>query len=331
MPRAQRSPRFAWIEENRSARRDSFAQSVDDGLGSEPRSLPCRYFYDAVGSRLFEAICELPEYYLTRAEHEILTCHADAIVGRCPTPVTLAELGSGSSTKTRTLIEAFLRHQGRLRYVPVDISRSILDEAAHALLADYGGLEITAIASEYRDGLRHLGKETRRPKLIAWLGSNIGNFPRDEAHHFAGGIRDAMGADDRLLLGVDLRKDVRVLAKAYDDAQGVTARFNKNLLARINRELGGEFDLADWSHRARVVDDGGCVEIGLVCRRACEVRVAALDRSFRFDRGDFIHTEDSTKYSEKEVAALADAASLRVVERWLDANRRFSVTLLAPH
>jgi uncharacterized SAM-dependent methyltransferase len=124
---------------------------------------------------------------------------------------------------------------------------------------------------------------------------------------------------------------VRVLAKAYDDAQGVTARFNKNLLARINRELGGEFDLADWSHRARVVDDGGCVEIGLVCRRACEVRVAALDRSFRFDRGDFIHTEDSTKYSEEEVAALADAASLRVVERWLDANRRFSVTLLAPH
>jgi len=331
MPRAQQSPRYAWIEENRCARRDSFAQAVDDGLGSEPRSLPCRFFYDAAGSRLFEAICELPEYYLTRAEHEILTRHADAIIERCPTPVTLAELGSGSSTKTRMLIEALLRAQGRLRYVPVDISRSMLDEAAQALLADYRGLEITAIASEYRDGLRHLGKETRLPKLIAWLGSNIGNFSRGEAHHFVGGIRDAMGADDRLLLGVDLRKDARVLVSAYDDAQGVTARFNKNLLARINGELGGQFDLADWSHRARVVDDGGRVELGLVCRRACEVHVAALDRSFRFDRGDFIHTEDSTKYSEPEVASLADAASLRVEERWLDSDRRFCVALLAPH
>ena len=139
-----------------------------------------------------------------------------------------------------------------------------------------------------------------------------------------------MGAADRLLLGIDLRKDARVLASAYDDAQGVTARFNKNLLARINRELGGEFDLADWSHRARVVDDGGRVELGLVCRRACEVPVAALGRGFRFARGDFIHTEDSIKYSPQEIAALADAASLRVVERWLDSLGRFSVTLLAP-
>ena len=246
------------------------------GLGAKPFSLPCRFFYDAEGSRLFEAICELPEYYLTRAEHEILTRHADEIAARCPTPLFLAELGSGSATKTRLLIEAFLRHQGSLRYVPVDISQSMLDESAQSLLADYHGLEITAIASEYGDGLRHLGKDTRLPKLIAWLGSNIGNFARADAHHFVAGIRDAMSADDRLLLGVDLRKDERALELAYDDAQGVTARFNKNLLARINRELGGSFDLADWTHRARVVDDGGRVEIGLVCRRSCDVPIAAL-------------------------------------------------------
>jgi dimethylhistidine N-methyltransferase len=330
MLRAQRSPRYAWIEENQSARRDSFAQAVERGLAAEPFSLPCRFFYDAVGSRLFESICELPEYYLTRSEHEILARHAGEIAGRCPSPLFLAELGSGSATKTRLLIEAFLRHQGSLRYVPVDISQSMLEESARALLADYHGLEITAIASEYGEGLRHLGKDTRLPKLIAWLGSNIGNFPRADAHHFVSGIRDAMSNDDRLLLGVDLRKDAHALWCAYDDAQGVTARFNKNLLARINRELGGEFDLADWTHRARIVDDGGRVEIGLVCRRDCEVRVAALGRSFRFARGDFIHTEDSTKYSARELAELASAASLRLDASWLDRDRRFCVALFAP-
>jgi dimethylhistidine N-methyltransferase len=214
--------------------------------------------------------------------------------------------------------------------VPVDISDSMLEEAAQALLADYGGLEITAIASEYREGLRHLGKDTRLPKLIAWLGSNIGNFERADAMHFVSGIRDAMCDDDRLLLGIDLRKDPRVLACAYDDAQGVTARFNKNLLARINRELRGEFDLADWTHRARVVDDGGRVEISLVCRRATEVRVAALGRRFRFARGEAIHTEDSIKYSESEIEQLADRSALRVAERWLDSGARFCVALLAP-
>src|SRR5258705_178027 len=215
MQRAPHSRRYAWIEEKLEARRDSFAQAVDDGLGAEPRSLPCRFFYDAVGSQLF-----------------------------------------------------------------------------------------------------------------AWLGSNSGNFPRADAHHFVSGIRDAMSADDRLLLGVDLRKDARTLERAYDDASGVTARFNKNLLARINRELGGAFDLADFTHRARVVDDGGRVEIGLVCRRSCDVRIAALGKSFRFASGDFIHTEDSTKYSERETAELAAAASLRVDARWLDRGQRFCVALL---
>jgi L-histidine N-alpha-methyltransferase len=330
MHRAPRLRRYAWIEENRNARRESFAQAVDDGLGSEPFSLPCRFFYDAAGSELFEEICDLPEYYLTRAEHEILSRHSDEIAACCVTPLFLAELGSGSSTKTRLLIEALLRRQGKLRYVPVDISQSMLEQSSEALLADYRSLTITAIASEYRDGLRHLGKDTRLPKLIAWLGSNIGNFTRPDAQHFLSGIRDAMSADDRVLLGVDLRKDARALERAYDDARGVTARFNKNLLVRINRELGGKFDLADFRHRARVVDDGGRVEIGLVCERSCEVRVAALGRSFRFARGDFIHTEDSTKYSEREIDALADAAALRVDARWLDPERRFCVALLAP-
>lgn len=330
MLRAQRSARFAWIEGNRTERLASFAECVEEGLGSAPYALPCRFLYDAAGSQLFERICELPEYYLTRAEHEILERHAGEIVARCPAPTTLAELGSGSSAKTRLLIEAFLSRQRRLRYLPVDISHTILEDAARALLDDYPGLEVVAIAAEYREGLRLVGKETRWPKLIAWLGSNIGNFTRDEAGAFLGGVRDAMGPDDRLLLGADLRKDARLLESAYDDAQGVTARFSKNLLARVNRELGGDFALDGWRHRARVVDDGARVEIGLVCERDATVRVTALDRSFRFAAGDFIHTEDSAKYSAAEIAALAADASLAVEARWLDTGGCFSVSLLAP-
>ncbi len=329
MPNAQRSPRYAWIEENHEERQESFAASVDAGLGSEAPSLPCRFLYDAKGSALFEEICDLPEYYLTRAEHEILANHADAIVARCPSPAALAELGSGSSSKTRLLIEAFLRRQGRLRYVPVDISRTALDDAAKALLADYGGLEVLAIASEYSEGLRHVGRETRLPKLIAWLGSNIGNFERSEAKGFVRSIRDAMSADDRLLLGIDLRKEAKVLEDAYDDPKGVTSLFNKNLLARINHELGGDFDLGAWRHRARVVEDGGRVELGLVCERPDEVRIDALEQEYSFSPGDFIHTEDSIKYSPEEIAELADAAGLGVEERWLDSDERFSLTLLS--
>jgi len=330
MPIVQRSPRYALIEESEGEHRDSFANAVLDGLRRDPKSLPCRFLYDAVGSELFEEICELPEYYLTRAEHEILERHADAVAAACPTPLTLAELGSGSSTKTRLLIEALLRRQQRLRYVPVDISRSMLDESARALLADYPGLEILAVASEYDDGLRHVAKETRTPKLIAWLGSNIGNFSRSEARHFVSGIRDAMVTGDRLLLGIDLRKDPAALGLAYDDPAGVTARFNKNLLARMNRELGGHFDLERWSHRAVVQDDGGRVELGLVSERACSVRIDALGRTFRFEAGEFVHTEDSTKYGPDEVDALAAASSLVVEQRWYDGRRRFSLNLLAP-
>ncbi|MEM7410674.1 MAG: L-histidine N(alpha)-methyltransferase [Myxococcota bacterium] len=329
MPRAQRSPRYEWIEGEVTEAQDSFASAVADGLGKEPRTLPCRFLYDELGSELFEEICELPEYYLTRAEHEILEQHADAIVAACPTPSTLAELGSGSSTKTRLLIEAFLRRQGRLRYVPVDISRTMLDDSAKALLADYGALEILAIAGEYREGLHHVGRETRQPKLIAWLGSNIGNFTREQALQFVSGMRAQMSEDDRLLLGIDLRKDTATLEDAYDDPQGVTARFNKNLLTRINRELGGDFELDAWRHRARVIDNGGRVELGLLCERSSEVRIEALDRGYRFEAGDFIHTEDSTKYSEGEVVDLAGRAGLVLSERWLDTKGRYSLNLLS--
>jgi len=308
----------------------SLADEVRAGLGARPKRLPCRFLYDEEGSLLFEAICELPEYYPTRAERQILEARADEIAALFPERISLVELGSGSASKTRLLIDALLRRHGALRYVPVDISRSILEESARSLLESYAGLEVRAIASEYEEGLRHLRGDADRPRLVAWLGSNVGNFERSEAAAFLGNVRDCMAARDRLLLGVDLRKDPAVLERAYDDARGVTARFNKNLLARINRDLGGRFDLAAFAHRARWNESEGRMEMHLVSLRAQEVRIDALDLTVGFAAGEAIHTESSYKYAPREIDALADDAKLAVVRRWLDPAARFSLNLLAP-
>ena len=237
-----------------------FAADVRAGLTAPKKELPCRYLYDAEGSALFEEICALPEYYLTRAEQEILETHAGEILASCPSDAALVELGSGSAKKTRTLIDAALAQRSTLRYMPIDISRSMLEESSRALLADYAAVEITAIAAEYRAGLRWLRRQ-RDSKLVLWLGSNVGNFGRTEAARFLRGVRATMAPGDRLLMGVDLRKSRAVLEAAYDDAAGVTARFSLNLLARINRELGGHFDLDAFAHRSRWNERLGRIEI----------------------------------------------------------------------
>lgn len=324
------SPRYALIESDLRDHLDSFRESVERGLGSRPKSLPCRFLYDARGSALFEEICELPEYYLTRAERQVLCDHAGDIVRRLPTPVALAELGSGSASKTRLLIEALLREQPKLRYLPVDISRTMLAETAEALLDDYGALEIHAIAGDYQAGLRHVRGETRLPKLIAWLGSNVGNFDRRAAARFLRGIRDALTPVDRVLVGIDLRKDRETLESAYDDAAGVTARFNLNLLDRINRELDGGFELERFAHRAEWQDREGRVALGLESLESQEVAIKAIDRVVRFEKGERIHTEDSYKYSFAEIDQLAEAAGLGLDQRWLDARGLYSLNLFRP-
>ena len=329
MRSSQVSSRYALTEADPHRSLDSFAAAVEAGLSARPKTLPCRFLYDERGSALFEEICKLPEYYLTRAEHQVLTDHADEIAAAFSTPVTLVELGSGSSTKTRVLIEALLRRQSRLRYVPVDISRSMLEETAEALLEDYGALEVHAIAGEYQEGLRHVRSETR-PKVIAWLGSNVGNFERPNAARFLRGIRDVLSESDRVLIGIDLRKDRERLERAYDDRGGVTARFNLNLLARINRELDGSFDLDRFTHRAEWREQEGRVKLGLESLEAQAVTIKAIDRLVRFERGELIHTEDSFKYGFAEIDDLADASGLALSQRWLDTAGAYSLNLFRP-
>ena len=350
----------------------SFAEEVRAGLTARPKYLECRYFYDEEGSRLFEAIGELPEYYVTRAERQILEEHAGEIVAGLPAGTSLVELGSGSATKTRHLIEALLRRQGTparqgipfhqgtqerhvgatacqpsLRYVPLDISRSMLEESSLQLLAAYPQLCINAVAAEYQDGLQHLagsrashvhegglaapaGAGKSGPQLVLWLGSNVGNFERPAAAAFLRQVRQTMGPQDRLLIGIDLRKDRSVLEPAYDDAQGVTAQFNKNLLARINRELGGHFDLDQFTHRAVYDESAGRIEMYLVSRRDQVVQIDALELDVAFVMGEAIHTENSYKYSDAEILSLAQAAGYAVERRWLDRAGRFSENLFRP-
>jgi len=298
------------------------ARDALSGLSSRPKSLPPAHFYDAEGSRLFEVITRAPEYYLTRTEHGILHRHAGEIVAGLGGPATLVELGSGSSTKTRALIEALLMRQDGLHYVAIDVSRAALLDAAPGLLRDYPGLRVTACVGGYACGLAWLRKSRPGRILALCLGSSIGNLDDEQARLL---LEGAAELDCRWVLGADLRKDRAVLEAAYNDAAGVTARFNLNLLRRLNAELGGRFDPSAFRHRAFYDERAGRIEMHLESSRAQDVPVAALERTFHFERGERIHTEDSRKYTLDQLDALAAGAGLRLAGRWLDERRWFSV------
>lgn len=322
-------PRFRLVLSDANRLLTDFAEDVRSGLTTIPKRLSCRFFYDAEGSRLFEEISELPEYYLTRAEREILHRFAEEIVGLVPEPVSLIELGSGSATKTEIMIETLGRRQRPVRYIPVDISPTALTESARSLLGKYPWLEIIAIAGDYEYGLDQLSIRGASPKLILWLGSNIGNLERREAAGFLRQIRAVMKAEDRLLIGIDLRKDRAILERAYNDSRGVTAQFNLNLLARINRELGGQFDLSAFRHQAIYDETLGRIEMHLMSVRSQTVAIERLGLSVSFEAGERIHTENSYKYSPEEIEALAEAAGLKIVGQWFDQAHRFSDILCA--
>lgn len=310
---------------------ETFAKDVLDGLSSRPKSIPPKYFYDKIGSQLFEQICELPEYYPTRTEHKIIREYAGEIAQFAKSDRVLIELGSGSSTKTRLIIEAFLNQNGGLHYISIDISKSILVESAKVLIKKYPELKITAYVADYLTALNSLqNKRTLGSKLILFLGSSIGNFDRSEALQFLRQVRKTMHGQDRLLLGIDLLKDRRILEPAYDDARGVTAEFNLNLLARINRELDADFDLRKFRHKAFFNEKMGRIEIHLESTERQSVTIGQLNRTFIFERGETIHTENSYKYSLSQIRELAELSDLRVQHSWTDDKNWFSLNLFEP-
>ena len=304
------------------------AEDVRRGLATQPKRFLPKYFYDELGSQLFEAICLLPEYYLTRAENEILTRFADEIVAQVDGEITLLEMGSGSASKTRLLIEALLRKQDGLLFIPVDISASALDSSSRILLQSYPRLKIEAYAADYFAGMAELGKTTRGRTLALFLGSNISNFDPPEALRFLRAMRQVLQAGDALLLGADLKKDKETLEAAYNDALGVTAAFNLNVLARINRELGGNFDLRGFQHHAFYNAEVGRVEIYIESLRDQTVRIGQLDTEVHFAQGEQIHTENSYKYDLSDLANLAAETGFTRARTWLDSQERFSSNLL---
>jgi L-histidine N-alpha-methyltransferase len=306
----------------------TFADDVRAGLGNTPKSLPPKYFYDDLGSKLFEAITLLPEYYLTRAEREILERRADEIVSSVPGPIELVELGSGSAEKTRVLVAAILARQPELHYVPVDISEAALDASAHAMLDLFPGLRITAYASDYHGALDQLRVHCPERRLALFLGSNIGNLDEEHAVEFLMAARAALRPDDALLLGADLKKSTEVLHDAYDDPLGVTAAFNLNMLARMNRELDADFDVRRFAHRARYDETEGVVRMHLVSLADQSVEIRALGMRVAFVEGEAIHTEDSRKYDLADLDRLSRATGFTRARTWLDAAERFSSNLL---
>ncbi|MET9438544.1 L-histidine N(alpha)-methyltransferase [Streptomyces sp. NPDC006551] len=292
------------------------------GLTRTPKELPPKWFYDARGSELFEEITRLPEYYPTRAEREILAARAPDIAAATGAR-TLVELGSGSSEKTRFLIDALL--PGLDSYVPVDVSESALTGAAEALLAERPGLHLHALVADFTRGLALPG--TPGPRLIAFLGGTIGNLLPAERRVFLRSVRAMMTPSDALLLGTDLVKDEATLVAAYDDVAGVTAAFNKNVLAVIGRELDADVRPEDFDHVALWNREQEWIEMRLRARHALTVKVRELDLVVSFEKGEEVRTEVSAKFRQAGVRAELTAAGLEPTHWWTDAEGRFALSL----
>lgn len=323
-----REGRFALYRDPQPARVASFAEDVRTGLGLRPYTLMPKYFYDDLGSALFETITHLPEYYLTRVERDLLATYGPQIVAALEAPLELVELGSGSATKTRLIIDAILERQDALTFHPIDISPDALIESSHGLVAALEPLTVRAYAGDYFALLRAKRLETRERVLALFLGSNVGNFEPAQARELFGLLGGALKPGDGLLIGYDLKKDASVLELAYDDPTGVTAAFNKNLLARINRELGGDFDLRAFSFFARYDEADGVVRSHLRADRALTVRIPGAGIEVPFEAGETIHTESSYKFQPDEMLALLAPHGFAEHRTFSDAAGRYALSLL---
>jgi dimethylhistidine N-methyltransferase len=302
----------------------SFLDDVLRGLAAPRKAIPPKYFYDEAGSRLFERICELPEYYPTRTEMAIMERHVDEMVTLLGPDTQLVEFGSGASVKTRLLVD---RLEPSL-YVPIDISEAALSAACKALALMFPWLNISAVIADFTRPIKlpeFVGIPVRR-KVVYFPGSTIGNFTPDEALEFLKGVREMVGPGGMLLIGVDLKKEKRVLDAAYDDAQGVTAEFNLNLLHRINRELGGDFQVKRFRHKAFYDEQKGWIEMHLESLYSQLAHVAG--QRFDFRPGETIHTEISCKYSVEEFQRLGAQARFHSEKVWTDPANLFAVHLL---
>ncbi len=299
---------------------------VIQGLCQPQKTLPSKYFYDDRGSQLFERICDLPEYYLTRTEVAILEAHASSIAkltGECE----LVELGSGSSTKTRSLLNAYQALGYRLCYRPIDVSAGILESSTQQLLEEYPRLKVHALVSTYELGLQHLSVGYLPKRMISFLGSSLGNLNPEECDRFFEQIAAALRSDDYFLLGVDLHKSTAQLEAAYNDSQGVTAEFNLNILQHLNRQFEGNFDLAQFEHHAFYNEALHQIEMHLKSLKPQTIRLNKLDFEFELTNGETIRSEISRKFDLSSLQQQLTCKGLNYLQTWMDANQWFAVAL----
>ncbi|HIN30273.1 TPA: L-histidine N(alpha)-methyltransferase [Candidatus Poribacteria bacterium] len=309
---------------------ESIISAVSRGLLQTPKSLPCWLFYDSVGSKLFEKICQLPEYHITRTEEQILRTKAAEIIQGVSQGLSLVELGSGNSGKTRLLIDAILERQATLHYIPIDISSEFLLQSSIQLLTEYNRLSVTAMAAEYQAAMPILAQQSISPALILFLGSNISNFDSGEASVFLQQVREHMSPSDRLLIGVDLVKETSIIEAAYNDSSGVTEAFNKNLLIRLNREIGANFVINQFDHWAPFIESESRIEMRLISRVDQSVSIRDTGESYDLSEGEYIHTENSYKYTITHFNEISQAAGFEIEQQWQDERGWFSVVMLCP-
>ncbi len=305
----------------------AISADVQLGLTAPKKFLPPKLFYDEAGSTLFERITELPEYYLTATERSIFEEHAADMIAAAGEELSIIELGAGSANKTVLLLRAALQRQATVRFHPIDVSAAALDEASVRLKREVPGVEVFPHVLDYTHDMRQLHRIPGR-KLVLYIGSSIGNFEPFEAGALLKQIRRALKPGDSLLLGTDMRKSPEMLIPAYDDSQGVTAAFNKNILARINRELGGHFDLDTFAHRVVWNTEESRIEMHLESLVEQRIGIDALNLDIDFAAGERIHTENSYKFTEAMLASMASNGGFKIEQRWSDAEERFTVHLL---
>ena len=314
---------------------NEFAKDVEKGLNDKQKHISPKFFYDKKGSRLFEEICMQPEYYLNRIESQILKNSVDEILkiigGQ---EISVIELGNGNSLKTRILLGPFLTKLKIVTYFPIDVSLKMLKKSIKDLFREYANLQIYGICSDYVSGLvkinafMKLKREIPNKKFIIFLGSSIGNFDPKDAIDFLHSIARYVLKEDLLLIGIDLEKDKSILDRAYNDKNGITAKFNFNVLARINRELEGEFNISNFEHRSFYNIHKHRIEMHLESKLDQQVRIGAIGKKFYFKKGEKIHTENSYKYSLRRLNKLVKKAGLQVIRNFTDPDEQYTLLLL---
>ncbi len=320
--------RLRYYEPNGERAYKTFADEISNSLRSNQKSINPKFFYNEKGSHLFEKICALPEYYLTNAEISILNQLDDKISPHLDGDFRLVELGSGSSTKTRILIQILERLQTYVEYIPIDISR-ILKTSSRILQSDFKRLNITGIIDEYESGLKFLKYYDTKKNLIIFLGSSFGNFDLEDGSKFLSKINSAMKKDDLFLIGLDLVKDKKILECAYNDSEGITAQFNLNILSRINSELGGNFDLQKFRHHAVYNEDQNKIEMYLRSIDRQTINIPQADLTLNLEKDELIHTENSQKFTISNIKQMSEKAGFEIKDMWYDEKQYFAMILLS--